>query len=730
MQVPVFFLFSKPLFNNPRRFTFLGATAIGLALARPTLAQTGNQTPASQAAPPATPATVTTGPLETVIVTGTRIQSPGLSPSGANDYMITSQNIADLPAGSNTALTDVIAQMPGVGIDQNQQVHIRDTEGSGFQYQINGVQIPFDINTNPPFISMINPLFIDRLDLIDGILPARFSYSTGGVLDIKTKDGCEQPGGSATMYAGQRGMIQPSLQYAGCAGKLSYYGSALYSQNNLGFSSATPGASAYHDATNQGQAFGILSYAIDDSSKLSVMFSVSDSDNQLPDVPDLAPQFTLADHSIIPSSQINSYLNFRDYLGVISFSSAPTDQLSYQLSYSVHSIAEFYKPDNVGELLYQGVASTTTHTDIDNTLQGDVTYKLGSHTISAGFYLGAYDVTSDLSSLAFPADASGAQTSSMPVAVANHAHALNILSGVYINDLWQISPEWRLNVGLRRDELTGFSPGNQIDPTLNLSYMPTSATTFHAGVARFFQVPSFEGISPRAPGAFDGTTGSGPPGVTDPLTEDDWEWDIGVVQKLLPGLTVSLDGFYEYTRHYLDAGQFGSVPLFAPFNYHHGNVWGAEASFDYKVGDFSAYSNVTLARNYETGVATGQFNFSDPGELAYIDSHYIVLDHQPFIGISNGATYDWKPYKFSVEANYTSGLDTGFANTVPLPSTFQVNVGIERSFEIDRHQFSDRLTLLNIFDRTNLIRPSGGLGVFQSAYGPRFTIYDAFTVTF
>jgi outer membrane cobalamin receptor len=724
MSVRVSRLLMQPVSNARIRESLWMALAIGLALSGSASAQTDSQAPATQASPPA--------PVqrEVIVVEGTRILSPGLSSTGANEYSITSKNIEDLPAGINTVLTDVIAQMPGVGIDQNQQVHIRDTEGSGFQYQINGVQIPFDINTNPPFISMINPLFIDRLDLIDGILPSRFSYAAGGVLDIHTKDGCEQPGGSATMYAGQRGMIQPSIQYAGCSGKLSYYGSALYSQNNLAFSSATAGANAYHDATNQGQAFGIVSYAIDDNSKLSVMFSVSDSNNQLPNVPNLAPQFTLANTPAIPSSQINSYLNFRDYLGIISFSSAPSDQLSYQLSYAVHSIDELYDPDNVGELIYQGVATKASHKDIDNTLQGDLTYKLDQHTISAGFYLGAYDVTADSNSLVFPADGAGAQTSSVPVTVTNRAHALNILSGVYVNDLWQISPEWRLNIGVRRDELTGFSPGNQVDPTLNLSFMPTAATTFHAGVARYFQVPSFEGISPRAPGAFNGTTGEGPPGITSPLTEDDWEWDIGVVQKIIPGLTVSLDGFYEYTRHYLDAGQFGVVPIFAPFNYHHGNVWGGEASIDFRIDNFSAYTNVTLAKNYQTGVATGQFNFTEPGELAFIDKNYIVLDHQPFLGISSGATYDWKPYKFSVQANYTSGLDTGFANTVPLPSTFQVNIGIERSFEIAGYQFSDRLTMLNVLDRTNLIRPSGGLGVFQSAYGPRFTVYDALTVSF
>ena len=68
-------------------------------------------------------------------------------------------------------MTDVLAQMPGVAIDQNQQIHVRDTEGPQFQYQINGVLVPLDINTNPPFLSMINPLFVKQLVLLDGVLP-------------------------------------------------------------------------------------------------------------------------------------------------------------------------------------------------------------------------------------------------------------------------------------------------------------------------------------------------------------------------------------------------------------------------------------------------------------------------------------------------------------------------------------------------------------------------------
>ena len=132
--------------------------------------------------------------LDTITVLAERISGPSLAPGANTEYTATAQTIADLPAGTNTALTGVLAQMPGVAIDQNQQIHIRNTEGPQFQYQINGVLVPLDINTNPPFLSMINPLFVKQLDLQVGVLPARYSYAAGGVVDIQTKDGCETQG--------------------------------------------------------------------------------------------------------------------------------------------------------------------------------------------------------------------------------------------------------------------------------------------------------------------------------------------------------------------------------------------------------------------------------------------------------------------------------------------------------------------------------------------------------
>jgi hypothetical protein len=669
--------------------------------------------------------------LEGIEVKSTRLPGgPDVSPTGGNSYSFSAQDIANLPTGSTTPITDVLTQMPGVAIDQNQQIHIRNTEGPQFQYSINGIMVPLDINTNPPFLSMINPMFIKQLDLQDGILPSRYSYATGGVIDIQTKDGCETPGGSMSVTVGQRDMLQPSIQYGGCNGRLSYFLSGLYEQGNTAFSSATPGANAVHNWTNQGQGFGLFSYKLSDTSSVSLLLSSAASNNQLPNVPGLPPAFDLAGAAGHDSANINSYLNFRDTLAMVTLKTSPSPDVSYQFGYSAHRIEQVFKPDVAGELIFQGVASNASHTDIDNTLQGDATWRRGDHTLGTGFYLGSYRVTANDSSMVFPANDDGNQLSNVPVQVINNSQANNVLKGVYISDLWKVTDRFSAYGGIRWDGLTGFTNSHQVDPSVNLSYLLGADTTLHGGFARYIQVPSLLGISPTAQAAFEGTTAAGPPGIATPLTEDDREWDIGVVHHLTSNITIKQDNFYEITHHYLDTGQFGVVPIFAPFNYDHGYIWGSEIAIAYHKDNLSAYLNGTFGRNMQEGVATGQFNF-DPDELAYINTHHIVLDHQPYQGYSAGMTYDWKPWSFSLSGTYSSGLHVGFADTLPLPAIWQVNASIQRSFRLPGgKEIINRLTLLNIFDRENLIRPSEGIGIFQSAYGPRFTVADTLTISF
>lgn len=688
-------------------------------------------TPGAAEAETATEAEADASDLNTIVIEATSTAGPAVSPSGASQYSANAADIASAPKGKTAPITDVLAQMPGVSIDQNQQIHIRNTEGPQFQYQVNGVLIPLDINTNPSFLSMLNPMFIKRVDLLDGVLPARYSYATGGVVNIETRSGCEDPGSSASLLVGQRDTIEPSLEYAGCHGALGSYVSALYEQSNTAFSPATPGPTPVHDFTRRGQVLGYFSYLLSPTESVSLLLSGARSANQLPNVPGLAPQFALSGVPAPPaSSHIDSSLNFSDVLAVLSLSGSPSSSLSWQLAATQHAISQRFEPDPVGELIYQGAASTASHEDHDTTLEGDMSLTLGAHTLGSGFYLGEYRVSANESSLVFPADAAGQQLTDVPVTVINNDHADNLVTGIYVSDLWRIAAPLTASLGLRWDSLSGFTSGQQLSPTLSLVYRPRGATTLHAGFARYFQVPSLLGISPTAQAAFAGTTAAGSPGLPTPATEDDREWDVGVVRELAAGLTVSADAYYEWTTRYLDTGQFGVVPIFAPFNYGTGHMWGAELATRYQSARLTAYANLTLGRNWQRGVVTGQFNF-DAAELTYIDSHAIVLDHQPLTGASAGASWRSGPWTIAADGLYSSGLRSGFADLTQLPQVVQADLSFERAWHTAGSTFfTQRVALLNVFDRVNFIRPALGLGIFQSAYGPRRTFYYTLTLHF
>jgi hypothetical protein len=675
--------------------------------------------------------TLANNSLPALTVEAQRLTGPDVSDTGSVEYRVDTDDIDNLPAGAQTPITDVLAQLPSVAIDQNQQIHIRNTEGPQFQYQINGFLVPLDINTNPPFLSMLNTLFVDRLDLRVGVLPARYGYATGGVVDVESKDGCRAPGGEFSLYGGQRSTVSPSIEYANCDDNLSSYLSGRETWSTTAFSSATPGPTPIHDEGRQQQALGFWTYGLAPDTRLSLLIAATRSDNELPNAAGLAPEFTLAGMANPPSSaDIDSRLNFRDYLLMGSIKSSPAAGLNLQLGYTAHYISQQFDPDAAGELIYQGVASRALHQDRDNALEGDLVYRNDAHTLSAGFYAGAYAVRNSDSSLVFPGDQNGRQTSSVPVRVLTGSSTTNVVSSLYISELWRPGERVTVDLGLRGDSLTGYTHDEQLSPRLNIAFRPNSIVAFHGGAARYLQVPSFLGIAPTTQAAFTGTTAAGPAGVTLPLAEDDYEYDAGAVVNATERLVVSIDNYYERTVHYLDTGQFGVVPIFAPFNYGHGHIWGSELAIRYTAKSLVAYANFTVGKNWQKGIATGQFNF--PGdELGYIDAHAILLDHQPVHGASAGASYKFSAYSLSADALYSSGLAGGFADTQTLPQVVQLNASAERTVSFSGLlPMSLRLSVLNLLDRVNEIRSAEGIGIFQAAYGPRRTLYGTLSVRF
>jgi outer membrane receptor protein involved in Fe transport len=288
-----------------------------------------------------------------------------------------------------------------------------------------------------------------------------------------------------------------------------------------------------------------------------------------------------------------------------------------------------------------------------------------------------------------------------------------------------------VNYGSRWDRADGFVNDSQFSPTINFIYKPLVDTTLHAGFARNFQVPNFQNVSSGIT-ALQNTTGGVGPGIslsTKLDAETDYTWDVGYAYQLMPNLVITQDSYFRIDRHYIDEGQFGFVPLDAPFNYVRGYGAGLENSVSYNLENLALRFNIFVAREEVRGVATGQYNFPPVAQLQYIDRHYIILDHTPLVGASGGAAYRWRAYQFTFDGLFSSGLRGGFANQSQLPKVWQFNLSAARFFEVARiGKIENRIILENIFDRTNLIRPATGIGVFQSAYGPRITVYDALTI--
>ena len=655
----------------------------------------------------------------------------GLSETGTNKYTLTAKDITNLPAGEATPLNEVMLQMPGVALDQNQEIHIRG-EHMGIQYQMNGIMLPLDINTDPTFTQLLNAYFVKSVSLLDGVLPAQYGYRTSGVIDIHTKDGCDSGPNNLTILGGQRDTAQATFQFGGCGGDFSYYLTGLFLQSNLGLSSAVPAPDPIHDAVTQGQGFSYLTYELNPTTKLSLISGMTLSFNQFPNRPDQPPLYQL-DHinpALYPSSGIDSGINQQDYYGVFALNGAMGSKADYQVAYTAHYNSQTFYPDSIGDLIYQGISSNVFTSDLSNTLQGDLTYRLSeSHTLRAGFYMGEYGVESDQASQVFPIVMG--KPAIIPISVTANLNKINLVYGVYLQDTWRITDKLSVNFGSRWDRVTGFTINSQFSPTINFVYEPRTDTTLHAGFARSFQLPNFQNVSPDIFKLFAGTTGAvgtSPTGNTSPFTETDYTWDAGFTHQFTRHLVYAEDNYFRIDRHYLDEGQFAFVPIDAPFNYVRGYGGGTEHSLTYNLQDLALRANAYVAREEDIGVASGQYNFP-ANEVSYIDRHYFVLDHTPLVGASGGAAYRWHDYQFTFDGLFSSGLRGGFANETQLPKVWQFNLSAAKDFTVaGLGRFTDRIVLLNIFDRTNLIRPPTGIGVFQAAYGPRITVYDALTI--
>lgn len=648
-----------------------------------------------------------------------------LSPdTGSSQYVIDQQAIRQLPLGASTPINQVLLQAPGVVQDSYGGLHVRG-DHANLQYRINGVIIPESIGG---FGQSLDARTIQTVKLLGGALPAQYGLRTAAVVDITTRNGRDLgDGGSLGFTGGSNDTLNPNASLWGSSDRWSWFLTANFMESDAGIENPTPSRKPIHDRTNQAKGFGDISYLIDNDTRLSFLFGVANNRFQIPNNPGQAPQFGYFDTVSFDSAELDERQRENTRFGVLALQ-GKLGATDYQLALGQRYSSLAYMPDRIGELMFNGVASRVTRGSRASTVQADLATRLGNaHTLRYGLYGSFERAVSDNDAWVFPADADGNQLTTTPINILDGSRLLARTWSAYVQDEWNFADGWILNYGLRGDRYQLARSESQLSPRVGLVWQATGSTVVHAGYSRYFTPPATEMIASANIEKFDGTTNAvADTGNNTPLAERSDYFDVGVQQNLGPAWTVGVDAYYRKVRRLQDEGQFGEALVYSTFNFAQGRVKGLEFTVNYAQGPFSAYFNASLGKAIGKRIITSQYNF-DPDDLAYVDDHYIALDHDQKLTSSGGVNYALNE-DTHVGANYLfgSGLrkDGAVPNGASLPAYFQLNLNVSHDFALGRFgKLHTQLAVLNALDRSYELRDGSGIGVGAPQFGPRRGVY-------
>ena len=703
--------------------------------------------------------------VETVTVTARRLDAARDSIQtqiGASTYTFDSNTIQAEPGGTNIGLNQVILQAPGVVQDSYGQLHIR-AEHNALQYRLNGVILPEGLSV---FSQALDPRLAGSVQLITGALPAEYGLITGGIVDIRTKNGLFNSGGSLSMYGGSHGEIQPSGSYGGSLGSWNYFVTGDYLQDDAGIESPDGSANPLHDFTQQYHGFAYAEDSLTDDSRLAVVLGTSHDQFEIPDVYGQTPTYTVSGSPAVASQYLNDNQREITHFATVSYLQALGD-FNFQISGLLRYSSLTFSPDqNLGDLEYLGISQRAYKRNIGYGLQAEGEYDLSdAHTLRGGLLIQREQGLSDTTSEVLGVACTGAGTvgdpyscppppvSDVPETIVDNASKVEMTYSAYVQDEWKILDSLTLNYGVRFDRYEAFSQGSQFSPRANAVWKPMDDTTLHIGYARYFSPPSFELVAAESVGKFSpappsniGTTAT--PAIskdTTPIAERAHYWDAGAQQSfngILASdgtLTLGVDSFYKLSTNLLDEGQFGAPIILTPFNYRTGHQYGIDYSATYAEGPLNIYGNLALQKAYGKDIITSQFNFS-PQELSYIQNHFIHLDHDQAMTASAGASYLFSTQtRVSADMIYGTGLRSSLAlpsgQTIPnaghVGGYTQVNTGISQDFALGGTEgWSARFDVINLFDRKYEIRNGTGVGVGAPQWGPRRGFFAGLSKTF
>lgn len=666
-----------------------------------------------------------------MVVTAQRLDAARsqISPAlGASATTLDRATIEGLPGGADASVNTLLLQTPGVALDGFGELRIRG-EHRGLQYRLNGITLPEGVAGG--FGALLDARSIQTLNVLTGALPAQFGYRTGGVIDLTLRSAAQGEGGRVSVYGGSRGTITPSFDYAISTQGWDMFATGSFLRSDQGTEGPTRARTPLHNRTEQGRGLFYLSRALDDRTRLSFISGVSFNDFQIANTPGLTPEFTAFGRDTFDSARLDGRQRERNIFNILAAQHSQ-GALDLQLAaFQRHSQTQ-YRPDSVGELLFNGVASDVRRRSNSYGLQGDSAWRVHpAHTIRMGFSVIADSTLAQNRSLALPLDADGEPLDD-PFGITDRRSRIGWTWGAYLQDEWRITPTLTMNFGVRADYVDAYVKAGQVSPRVNLVWTPRPGTRVALGYARYFTPPAQDLITPAGLNLFANTTAA-PLNTTNSRVrpERSHYFNLAIQQRATENLTFGLGAYYKDARDLLDLGQFGSAVVFTPFNYRRGQVYGVEFTGNWRSRSFDAYANLALSRAAGREISSSQFNF-DAEELAYIARRQVRLDHDQTITASAGVI--WRPWQ-GARATATllvgSGLRRGFANSEKVAPYGTGNIGFAQDLAgPDGAVWTVRADVINVTDTVTQLRDGSGIGVGAPQFLARRGFYGGVSRAF
>jgi outer membrane receptor protein involved in Fe transport len=511
--------------------------------------------------------------MPTVVVKGQSfpVGQSTIDPSlGVRTYTIDVAQIQNMPQGADTTFAEVVERSPGVSQDAYGSWHVRG-EDVNTSYLLNGIRIPLGI-VNSIFGQKFDTRFIDSVRLLDGAVPAQYGLWTGGIFDITTKQGSELEGGDASIYGGSYNTMRANASYGGVvSNNIDYFFQTGYGGSDIGIENPTGSSSPIHDHTDQFKGFLYLCDHLDKSSQLIFMLNGSYGTFQIPDTAGIPVAYTLPDRPYFDSAELNETQIEQYHYGILSYKKEIGD-FNIQSSLISSYAQTWYRPDWIGDLMINGLASEQNRSLIENTWSTDASYQLNEHhLLKGGAYLTSQIESAASTTTAFETDSSGNVTSDVPITIQDGQDKDGYLYGFYLADQWQATDRLTLNYGFRFDQVDEFVTENQISPRVNLVYQPTPTTALFAGYSRFLVPAQLEYLPPSSVEKYLNTTAATAVTTDDkPKAERSHYFDAGVTHQPNKGWKLGLEGYYKSVRNFADEAQVGNSEIYVPFSYARG----------------------------------------------------------------------------------------------------------------------------------------------------------------